>query len=106
MIARAYHNYGRWVADCPRPFCANARRLEPGQERFWCGPEEKGCCRLDCPIEWPPDAEDIDRVLKRRPVPATRNWFPSGHDLAVRAGIEHGQTVADLLAENQLFGVK
>ena len=109
MIAQAYVNHGRWVAECPRPFCGNARRLEPGQPRFWCGPADdpaNGFCGLECPVEWPADAEEIDRVLRRRPVPATRHWYPAGHELAVRAGIEHGQTVADLAAENDMYGVK
>ena len=98
---RAYVNHGRWVADCVREFCNNAMRLEPRQAAYRCSN-----CGLDAAIEWPADADEIWRVLERRPVPQTRNWFPAGHDLAVRAGCPHGQTVADLLAENEEHGVK
>jgi hypothetical protein len=57
-------------------------------------------------VEWPAEAEEIDRVLKMRPVPSTRHWYPEGHELAVRAGVEHGQTVADLIGENEMYGVR
>lgn len=98
---RAYVNHGRWVADCSREFCNNAMQLTAGQGAFRCSN-----CGLDAAVVWPPDADEIWRVLERRPVPQTRNWFPLDHDLAVRAGIEHGQSVADLLAENEWHGVK
>ncbi|MFC5744839.1 hypothetical protein [Actinomadura rugatobispora] len=105
MIARAYVNHGRWVAGCPREFCTNALELQPRQARFSCTTVPDGC-GLDAPIEWPPDADDIWAALMRRPVPATRNWFPTGHELAVRAGCPHGQTAADLLAEGEMYGVR
>jgi hypothetical protein len=98
---RAYVNHGRWVADCCREFCNNAMKLKARQSGFHCAN-----CGLDAVIEWPADADEIWRALERRPVPQTRNWFPSEHLLAVRAGVEHGQTVADLLAENEEHGVK
>ena len=56
-------------------------------------------------MEWPPDADAIWEVLAVRPVPHTRNWFPSGHKLALRSGAVHGQTVADLIAENVEYGI-
>lgn len=98
---QAYVNHGRWVADCSREFCNNAMKLEPRQGSFGCSN-----CGLDAVVVWPADADEIWRVLSRRPVPDTRNWFPAGHDLAVRAGCPHGQTPADLLAENEEHGVK
>lgn len=104
-IARAYCNHARWIAECPREFCNNAKALQPRQTRFWCGGEEQGGCGMDAPIEWPADIDEIDEILRRRPVPATRNWFPLEHDLALRAGCPHGQTPADLLAENDMYGV-
>jgi hypothetical protein len=103
MLAVAYVNHGRWIADCPRPHCNSARRLEPRQARFHCAGE--GGCGMDCPVGWPPNPDELWEVLERRPVPMTRNWFPAGHGLAVRAGVEHGQTVADLVAENHEHGV-
>jgi hypothetical protein len=97
--ARAYVNHGRWIADCPRPYCGNAEALQPGAEQaFVCTN-----CHLLARIEWPPDAEAIWAALEVRPVPQTRNWFPADHELAVRAGCPHGQTVADLEAETREF---
>ena len=112
MIARAYFNHGRWVADCPREFCTYAFELEPGQETYLCRTRPRrpgaapGGCGAEAPIEWPADAEEIQRALELRPVESTRNWLPAGHPLAVAAGVPHGQTVADLLAENEEHGVK
>lgn len=98
--ARAYVNHDRWIADCIRPYCANAESLQPRQGLFHCTN-----CRQMAEVEWPSNPDDIWRALARRPVPQTRNWFPSGHELAVRAGCPHGQTVADLEDENQRYGV-
>lgn len=97
----AYVNHGRWVANCCREYCNNALELEPRQARFQCRN-----CGIVAGVVWPPDADEIWAALERRPVPQTRNWFPADHDLAVRAGCPHGQTVADLLAENEQHGVR
>lgn len=98
--ARAYVNHGRWVADCTRAHCANAEELAPRQGTFHCS----NCLQV-AEIEWPADADDIWAVLGLRPVPQTRNWFPAGHDLALRSGTPHGQSVADLQDENREYGV-
>lgn len=103
---RAYINHGRWVADCPVQYCGNAMRLEPRQGTFRCRTRSGDGCGHEAQIEWPADADEIWRVLERRPIPGTRNWFPPEHPLAVRAGCPHGQTPADLLAENEEHGVK
>jgi hypothetical protein len=50
-------------------------------------------------VEWPDNAADIWDALMQRPLARTRNWFPSGHDLALRANCPHGQTPAELLEE-------
>jgi hypothetical protein len=104
VSAAAYVNHGRWVAGCPREFCNSAQRLEPGQARIYCGGE--GGCGLDSEVIWPDDAQAIWDALRRRPVPGTRNWFPTDHELALRANCPHGQSVADLLAENEIYGVR
>ena len=106
MIARAFMNWGRWVADCPREGCTYAFALEHGQARYVCRNKAGEGCGMDAPIEWPPDAEQIEQALNRRPLEQTRNWYPLEHDVAVRGGAPHGQTVADLLAENEMYGVK
>lgn len=51
------------------------------------------------PVEWPSDADDIWSVLLERPVPGTRNWYPTGHEEAVRMHLPHGQSPADLRDE-------
>ncbi len=100
LIARAYVNHSKWIADCGRPYCNGAERLEPRQAQIHCAN-----CHWEAPVQWPPDADAIWQVLQERPVPHTRNWFPSGHELALRSGCPHGQSVADLIAENAEYGV-
>lgn len=95
--ARARVNHGRWIADCPRRYCANAVKLTPGQPTFHCAGD--GGCQMVAPIEWPADPDAIWAVLLERPVPSTRNWYPDSHVEAVRLGLPHGQTPADLIAE-------
>lgn len=97
--ARAYLNHGRWISDCPRPYCGNAEGLSPGQVGFHCSN-----CGQIADVEWPPNAPEITAALDKRPVPQTRNWFPAGHELALRSGCPHGQTVADLEAETREHG--
>jgi membrane-associated phospholipid phosphatase len=91
--ARAYVNYGRWIAECPHE-CGSALKLEPGQTFFHCSE-----CGAISSVEWPDNADEIWEALSARPMPRTRNWFPSGHSLALRAGCPHGQTVAELRQE-------
>lgn len=94
-LARAYANHGRWVADCPRPHCTNAERLVPWQPVFHCS-----ACHAQAPCQWPPDAPELQAALAGRGNPAWMNWFPDGHEVALRHGCPHGQSVADLIAEN------
>lgn len=98
--ARAYVNHGRWVAGCPRKDCSNARELKAREGTFHCNN-----CQMIAPISWPTEADAIFKVLAKRPVPQTRNWFPDGHELAVRANVPHGQSVKDLHDENREHGV-
>lgn len=93
--ARAYVNHGRWIAECPNQ-CGSARKLEPNEVSFMCSE-----CHVICGIEWPGDADEIWEALQERQFPRTKNWFPSGHDLALRAGLPHGQTPADLRQEQK-----
>lgn len=95
--ARARVNHGRWITDCPRPHCANAVALEPGQAVFQCA--GAGGCQLLAEVEWPPDADEIWDALAERPVPTTRNWYPAGHIEAARLGLPHGQSPQQLRQE-------
>ncbi len=85
----AYHNWGRWVADCADPYCANAEEPAPGDTTMvcsWCGQRSW--------LVWPDraDVDRIERLLSLRPVPSTRNWTP-------------GETMGDLAAENIAHGL-
>lgn len=99
-VSEAYVHHGRWIADCTRPACANAERLRSKQTMVCC----TNCWQL-AEVRWPPDADDIGRVLGLRPVPQTRNWAPAGHRQAIACHLPDGQTVADLIAENVEHGV-
>lgn len=79
-------NWGRWIANCPRPFCTNAMGLERGQELFVCA-DACDACGQTAAIIWPADPDAIEALLGFRPVRRTQNWLPS-------------ETLEDLLAEN------
>jgi hypothetical protein len=111
-IAQAYIYSGEWVADCPRPGCANVEflwsplvpngpRVQP-KPLFACS-----YCGQQAVIEWPPQDFMVEAmaVLHQRPVPDNRNWYPKDHDVATRFRIAHGQTVAQLREENEAHGV-
>lgn len=115
--ARAYVYQGEWVADCPRPGdetgrpgCANVeflyRPVAPNGPRtvpldfYICS-----YCGYQAMISWPRRREEIVMALSVRPVPANRNWYPKDHPVAVRFNIPHGQTVAELMAENEQHNV-
>lgn len=112
--ARAYVYAGEWVADCPAK-CGNVELLTikrdqdrgragvPGtrKETFFCS----YCKETATSIHWPENAEEITEVLDRRPVPHTRNWYPEGHITALSFGLDDGQTIEELLAENDEHGI-
>jgi hypothetical protein len=109
--ARAYVNWGRWVAACPNPACNSAEEIHPWQG-YAC--THVGCqhavwpqtlyhcteCRAMAPIEWPPDAGEIWAALSDRPALSNRNWYPADHHFALRWGVPHGQSPAELRAEH------
>lgn len=110
--ARAYVYAGMWVAECPR-VCGNVEALfdlanpaDPRSARtrrknlFLCS-----YCAMLAEIDWADGEEDIMAVLDRRPIPHNRNWYPVDHRIALEAGLPHGQTIADLEAENREHGV-
>lgn len=115
--ARAYVYGGEWVADCPRPGpepgrpgCANVEYLyrpaAPNGPRvipldfYMCSH-----CGFQSVITWPRQKEAIMIALSVRPVPDNRNWYPQDHPVAVRFRLEHGQTVRELLEENEQHGI-
>lgn len=92
--AMAYYNHGRWIADCPEN-CGFAILLQSRQGMFHCNE-----CQVMWPVEWPSDVDEITEVLEVRKK-KHRNWFPHGHDLAVRFNLPHGQTVNELREETE-----
>lgn len=113
-FARAYVYSGEWVADCPQK-CGNVELLtvKRDQDRGRAGTkgERKDtflCSYCKCiatSIHWPDNADEIMEVLDRRPVPHTRNWYPEGHLTALDFGIKDGETIEELLAENDVHGI-
>lgn len=88
-VAYAEANYGRWVACCPRPGCANAMALVDDQPVFEClGPDS---CGMEAPVIWPADPQAIEALLAMRPFVQNQNWLV-------------GETLEDLLAENAEHG--
>lgn len=116
-VARAYVYHGEWVADCPRPPGSDGRPVCGGVEFLFTpsrmnGPRDRrrdfylcSNCGMQSGIDWPGNELPIMVVLMLRPVPDTRNWYPRDHPVAVNFGLEHGQTVVDLMEENELHGV-
>lgn len=114
LTAVPYLNHGRWVADCPRPYCTNAEAFGnvagfPGglrSDHFECratldfgnGPVPIGGCGLRCGVDWPPNIADIEALVLARPALITRNWRP-GESLAdlMRENVEHGLIPLDKL---------
>lgn len=109
--ARAYVYAGEWVSDCPRAGCGNVEYLYtpsvPGGPRhlrkpvFLCSN-----CGMQAVIDWPDHEMEILSVLSRRPVPQNRNWYPKDHPVAINFRLEHGQSIRDLLDENEAHGVR
>lgn len=88
-IAVAFLNHGRWILECPREFCTNAFLAVPGVASHTCGN-----CGLTFTIEHPaPELKTaVETITARRPVPATRNWYP-------------WETLEALKLENEQHGV-
>jgi len=108
-VARAYVYNGEWVGDCPLR-CGNVEFLYQPQQIngprvlkrpfFLCS-----YCGAQALIDWPDNEHEILAALMVRPVPGNRNWYPADHPVAVNFRIPHGQSVRDLLAENEEHGV-
>lgn len=80
----------RWIAECPE--CAGAQLACRTDRRFFCTSclnEHAGALWLR--VGWPSDPAAIERALRPR-MTVNCNWLP-------------GETVADLLAENEEKGV-
>lgn len=90
--AVAYVNDGRWVADCPSPYCNAAMIVEPGQAYMCAECFNKDIGGAWRRVVWPEDAEEIDAELARRPDRRNQNWCP-------------GETLQMLRAEAAARGV-
>lgn len=95
MVAVAYVNHGRWVADCPLPGCDGAEFVSLRNPVFFCCEcRNQVTAHLPIPVQLPsPELRaEVERCLVARPVPATRNWLP-------------GEPVAGIESENALHEV-
>jgi len=109
-MARAYVYCGDWVADCPRSGCGNVEFLyTPSRLK---GPRDQrrgfylcSYCGMQSEISWPRQESGILAALMVRPVPSNRNWYPQDHPVAVNFRIPHGQSISDLLEENDAHGI-
>lgn len=97
--ALAYLNWGRWVADCPAPGCTDAREVYQNGVRL----DSDTCARgHHFQIEMPPERMEAQIVtaLADRVEDADKGWYPKGHERAILTGQPTGQTIAELVAEN------
>jgi hypothetical protein len=87
----------------PPTVLRNAIALQPKQTQFFCDGE--GGCRLLTEVEWPADADRISEVLQEAAGTGdTELGSCSGHRQAIACNVAEGQTVADLIAENNEYG--
>jgi hypothetical protein len=108
--ARAYVYGGDWVADCPQHMCGNVEFLyRPsrmgGPRDVPVGFFQCSHCGAQAEVSWPDNRHDLLAELLRRPVPSTRNWYPTDHPVAVKFGLPHGQSVGELREEAEAHGV-
>lgn len=111
--ARAYVYSGDWVADCTRTGCANVEylftRTYPNGPRMVLKPFFTcSYCGQEAQIDWPPmeTMQGILSALAKRPIPGNRNWYPRDHEIAIRFGVAHGQTVDELREESRANGIE
>jgi hypothetical protein len=111
VIAQAFLDFGRFVADCPDGTCTSAvlvypldKHGDPTGERLSEGVCENGHrFAIDMPD---PDTERrIVAALADRPE-ALRQWYPAGHVRAAEAGIAVGETVTELQAATADIGAR
>jgi hypothetical protein len=85
-------DWGRWIVDCPHPYCRDALTFDPLNSP----PQMFECwnCGTRADIGWPPEqlVHDIERLLMMRPDPADRCWNPD-------------ETLIDLMGQNGVLGV-
>jgi hypothetical protein len=99
--ARVCH--GVWLVDCP--WCGSAQRASREDHRFFCVECENNTVNnVWISVVWPPEWQEIERLLGVRPIPANMNWFPGE---GPTANIHGRETLEDLQVENiKHMGVK
>lgn len=107
MKALAYLNHGRWVAECPTLGCTDARLVyEVNPQTGLPTGRQLGedVCAKGHPfaIVMPPAQLEaqIMAAVADRVDDADKAWYPKDHVRAKLAGLPTGQSVADLVAEN------
>ena len=91
--AQVYINWGRFVADCPKPGCSGALMVQPGETGMQCT-----YCGTLALLVWPVDGPQLMAALADR-AEKHRNWYPADFARPLPLGTVTGQTADDLQAE-------
>lgn len=86
---RAWVCRSDWRADCD--VCGDNLAVEPGEPFFCCNCLNAQNDGLARPVLWPDNRSEIESLLSRRVIPATRNWMIT-------------ETIDDLRAEQLAHG--
>lgn len=103
----AFLDHGFWKADCPEPGCGDARLVYeinprtgvPTGRRLTEDVCAKGH-RFEIVMPSPEFEARVMAAVAVRVEDADKAWFPRGHVRAALAGIPTGQSVDDLVREN------
>ena len=95
--AQVYINWGRFVADCPKPGCTGALMVQPGETGMQCT-----YCGTLALLVWPADGPQLMAALADR-AEKHRNWYPADFGRPLPVGTATGQTADDLQAETQAY---
>lgn len=103
----AFLDHGQWKADCPEPGCGDARLVYevhpltgvPTGRRL----TEDRCAKgHGFEIVMPPPEFEarVVAAVAGRTEDADKAWFPHGHVRSALAGLPTGQSIDDLIREN------
>lgn len=95
LVVFARINHGRWLADCPAPYCAGAEVVCTHDTRFFCescGMDSFNGCYAEVIFPKGRLFKEIERMLLLRGWEKTRNWEPH-------------ETTIDLFAQNAEHGI-
>lgn len=103
----AFLDHGQWKADCPEPGCGDARLVYEVHPRTGV-PTGRRLTEDVCAkghhfaiVMPPPEFEaQVMAAVAGRVEDADKGWYPRGHVRAMLAGLPTGQSIDDLVREN------